>query len=189
MGCSSDSNSDTSKISNKYFALYKSIRRVIRYFEFTHKFSSEYFLISTKSISKFIKLMEKSKVLENLEIEDNDESKQIIKSNESMLKKELNRYDPKKEIPIIYSDYQECNLMIGQNNEDNSFIIVDEEFFNIMENNIDENNKNNNINEKKVILNVDKLYSVMEIKFPSSNQTINFDKIKPGFYKFVKEED
>ena len=140
------------------------------------------YLISIKSIDSFIKLIEKFKILEKIK-ENNDDD--LIKA-ENNLKKESQQYQKVNNI-IIYHSYILCeDLAKKDDDKENEFIIVNKAF-------IDKINTENidNIDEQKVILNMNRNNSKMDILFPISQHSIDIIEKRTGIYKFVinkKEE-
>lgn len=129
------------------------------------------YLIGTKSIPKFVDLIDKyNNILDilndNNEIEDN-------------LKEVLSKYEVGDNI-ILYNSYKKCKEILDNNDQkENEFIIVNEEILSDL--------KCNNFNNKYVEI---KYYNEnKQIKFPSSLKIISFiSKNESFYYKFENEE-
>ena len=135
----------------------------------------QFYLISTKSIPNFIKLIEMSEILENIT---NNDLKSLEKYEEK-LKKLFEKYKLEKDIEI-YNDFIECKDLAGGNNEQtNEFIIVKRGFLSIM--NFEEEEELN----KFVMIKWDKTRKQNEIYFPNEELSLFFEKKKLGIYKFI----
>ena len=111
MGCS-DSNND-------FWKAYE-LMQIIDSDSTLSRNNIPFYLISTKSIPNFIKLIEMSEILENIT---NNDLKSLEKYEEK-LKKLFGKYKLEKDIEI-YNDFIECKDLAGGNNEQtNEFIIV-----------------------------------------------------------------
>ena len=165
---------------NVYFEAYKSFKETFTSIQNKNKLEDIY-LISTKSIDNFIKIIEKLKILEKIKENTND-----LKNIENNLKREFQQYQNINNI-IIYDSFSPCEeLAIKDDDKENEFIIVNKAF-------IDKINTENidNIDEQKVILNMNRNNSKMDILFPISQHSIDIIEKRTGIYKFVinkKEE-
>ena len=160
---------------NQFYNAYESLKSLLLKFEKNKKIEIEGFLISTKSIPNFIKIIEDSKVLKNLNnyIKKNEINDNNIKNSEIQLKHNLCKYNI--ENINIYYDYNSCINLINDK-EKNEFIIVDNLFLQSM-------NINQDINQyKKVVINIDKDNSNMNIEFKEGN--IDFREKMFGFFEF-----
>ena len=90
------------------FSAYKSFENNINHMKELKKFSKDVYLISTKTIPKFISIIKK------------------YYGNERKLKDNFADYELEKNIKV-YSSYKEC-INVVNNKEENEFIIVDKEF-------------------------------------------------------------
>lgn len=121
------------------------------------------YIIPTKYIPKFISLLKKYKVLDDLEKEIDE------------IKNEMFQYDIEKNIKII-SDYTQCLEFMKENKEINDeFIVVDKNFLISM--------KYNDIDNKHVEISLDKEKNIKKIIFPDS-KNINIIEKTFGFFKF-----
>ncbi len=160
---------------NQFYNAYESLKSLLLKFEKNKKIEIEAFLISTKSIPNFIKIIEDSKVLKNLNnyIKKNEINDNNIKNSEIQLKHNLCKYNI--ENINIYYDYNSCINLINDK-EKNEFIIVDNLFLQSM-------NIKQDINQyKKVVIKIDKDNSNMNIKFKEGN--IDFREKMFGFFEF-----
>ena len=132
----------------------------------------EVYLVSTKSIPNFIRLLK-----EQYKSEIKDES-ELLKMEEK-LRDKFKEYVIEKDI-VIYNSFQECSNIINDE-ENNEFIIVDETFF-----------KNLNINEgkyrnKEVKINeINKEEKSIKILFPVSENMISAKEKQKGYFQFCE---
>ena len=151
---------------NNYFKAYESIKKIHQYCKIGN-FRLNLYLISTNSIPKFISLLKKQEMFDDIKIEE----------KENNLKKYLKEYELEKDI-IIYSKFGQCKNFIGKINDDkNEFIIVDEDFLNGM-------GIRNKYNEK-VEVNCDKKNNIMEITFEDTTSKIPFQNKNTIFYRLI----
>ena len=131
------------------------------------------YLIKTKSIPNFIKILKEAFITVKTEEE--------LKEAEKNLEKNLKDNQLEKNVEI-YDSYQSC-LEIIQNKLENEFIIVREDFLNNLE---IEDGK-----DKKVqIIEIDKNNRSMKIKFLASEKIIILEEIKEqrGYFQFSEIE-
>ena len=123
MGCSSSLSHSVKECENipeeivfDFVKAYKSIKsKILLYEQFKNNdISYKAFLISTKTIPKFMEIIEQSQVLEN--IFDLNKSDNNIYEDE--LKKLLKNYKLEENIKIYY-DYNECQKLKNLNEEEN----------------------------------------------------------------------
>ena len=128
------------------------------------------FIVSTHSIQNFIKIIYESKVLENIYNYKRNLCKKLIKEK---------LYNYKIEKNIVVYDYNYCKNILENNNNEikNEFIFVNYEFF--------EDFNIKNIGWDMVVY-IDKIN--MKINFKNNN-SLSFQKIKEGIYKFIKNEE
>ena len=144
----------------KYYHAYKSMIHMKNIEK--NEISFDAFLINTHSIPNFMKLISSS---------NNKNDKKISKNS-------FKNYVLDKKIKLHYL-FEECEYILNNNFEkENTFIIVDKSFFEKI------NLKMNDLNQKKVIINIDKKRSSYSIKFPLSNKSLNFIELKSGIYQF-----
>jgi len=125
------------------------------------------FLINIHSIPNFMKIISSSNV---------DNEKKISKNA-------FENYVLDKKIELYYS-FEECEYILSHNLEkENNFIIVIESFFEKMKLNL------NDLDQKYVIINIDKNNSSYSIKFPLSNKSINFIELVSGIYQFNRNNN
>ena len=196
MGCSSSNKKknpvepETPK--NDFFEAYKSFKEnIILYKKVEYRsVSFKGYLISTKTIPKFIELIKNRNILKHLFKDNNKKDNIIINEDsnivelENSLKEDLKNYVLEKNIEIYY-DYNKCIDLKGKDNEENEFIIVGKEFI----------DKMNAIPEEKkgieIIIDIEKDDNdhkptiERKIKFLQNNSSIGFKEIELGFYKFV----
>ena len=144
---------------------------MIIYIKVSEECTRNVFLISVNSFPEFFKIIKNSKVLDNFG----------NTSLEENLEKDLKNYSKnyQQEEIKFYCSYQECKELALQNNEnENEFIIVDDSFLENI------NYHDNKINHKKVKMYINALNSIMKIKFPISQNEIDFEEKEKGFYKF-----
>ena len=141
------------------FSAYKSIENNINYMNEFREFKKDVYLISTKTIPKFISLIRK------------------YYGNEKKLKKHFADYELEKNIKV-YSNYQEC-INILNNKEENEFIIVDKNFI--------ENMSIRDC--KSVVLKVDEGNSIIIFPVSQYNINIKQIDKEIGVYEFFIKED
>lgn len=137
------------------------------------KKENEIYLISTKSIPIFIKLIEDSKILENK----NSSNDQVIEQLEISLSDlfSRNEYRPEKGIKI-YSKYAVCKDIIYENDDEkNEFIMVKKNFI----------KKIGKTGEKNVLLKLEK--NKNQIYFPDDKLSLDFIYKRKGICKFVDQ--
>ena len=176
-----DNNKETTIIKEehirKIFNAYSSIKDfLIKYIYGKENISIdngiEVYLVSTKSIPNFIRLLK-----EQYKIEIKDES-ELLKMEEK-LRDKFKKYVIEKDI-VIYNSFQDCSKIINDE-ENNEFIIVDETFF-----------KNLNINEgkyrnKEVKINeINKEEKSIKILFPVSEKMIGAKEKQKGYFQFCE---
>ena len=149
------------------YEIYESIKYIDYVIKKQKKITlSDCFLISTKTIPKLIDLIKNSGIFKGHPFVELD-------------KNLLTKYNKEKDIKI-YSDYKICQEIAEKDDEnENEFLIVDNNFLKAME--IKENNNN-------VYLIVDNENSIMKIFFPVSQSEINIKEKNKIFYKFVVEK-
>ena len=184
------------------FKAYQSIKSQIFLYEKNKNNTISYkaFLISTKTIPNFMDLIEESQILKHiLNLKDKNDSNIY----EGKLKGFLKNYNLEKNIKIYY-DYNECEKLIHLNDEDNKqkeneeneeneenkenknkykeneFIIVDEDFIEIM---------NVNPNKKKgmdIIIEIENKSGKIgrRILF-NNNNYLGFKEKEVGIYEFI----
>ena len=153
------SSSKSNKL-GEYYNAYKSMIHMKNIKK--NEISFDAFLINTHSIPNFMKLISSS----------ND------KNDKKISKNSFKNYVLDKKIKLHYL-FEECEYILDNNLEkENTFIIVDKSFFEKL------NLKINALNQKNVIINIDKKSSSYSIKFPLSNKSINFIELTSGIYQF-----
>ena len=132
------------------------------------------YLIKTKSIPNFIKILKEAFKTVKTEEE--------LKEAEKSLEKNLKDNQLEKNVEI-YDSYQSC-LEIIQNKLENEFIIVREDFLNNLEIEDDKN-------KKVQIIERDKNNHSMKIKFLASEKIIILEEIKEqrGYFQFSEIEE
>ena len=171
-GCNID---NTAVAGKKIFLLAsKNVRDLLICIKKAKQISLDVFLISTKSIPKFISLINKYKILENLQ---ND----VIKKLEDDVEKEIFEYEIEKGLEIIY-DLNQINQNIETNNfgerEENEFIIVDKDFLQFMNIGYEE--------KKQVEIFIDNEKKQNKIIFNNSKKDfIKFTEKKNGIYQML----
>ena len=164
---------------NVYFDAYKSFKETFTSIQNKNVFKLEdIYLISTKSIDNFIKIIEKLKILEKIKENTND-----LKNIENNLKREFQQYQNINNI-IIYDSFSPCEeLAIKDDDKENEFIIANKAFIDKL--------STKRINKQNVILNMNRNNSNMEIFFPTSHNKIFIIEKRIGIYKFIikKEEN
>ena len=165
----------------QYFEAYENIKKIIYLIRKNKQLNNEVYLISTKSIPNFIKLIEESKVLDYITNENIDN----LNISENSLKSLFLNYNIERNIKIFH-EYEECRSLTEPSKEEkNEFIIVDDSFIN----NMDMGINNENIKIMKVILYINKDSSIMKIQFPICKKNISIQEIKTGYFKFIEKED
>ena len=159
-------------IAKIYFKSFHNIVNILYSISKSKSVCTEIFLISTKSIPNFIKLINDSKILEKIDFRNSEED---IGNLENDFIKYIINYELEKNIKI-YSDYQVCKFLIDTENE---FIIVGNQFIENMGMDLEITKK------KKVILNINKEKKIMQIKFPASQKILDIKQIKIAFFKFI----
>ena len=150
-----------------YFDAFKDMKSELKYIKENSTINKDVYLIKTKSMPQFIKLIKETDSLNN-----NDKEKE--------LKTKLRDYEKEETIEFI-TDSEEGNKLANSNEEDNEFIIVGDKFIEKMNLNKDED-----ITNKKVNLFTDKELK-KKIRFKSSHQEIFITSDNNnGFYKFIK---
>ena len=141
------------------------MRKNIEYLKDNHNIKIEKYLIKTKSIPNFIRIIKESGILSNMR-------------NKKELMKKLNDYTLETNIEII-SDYEEGKNLLSKE-EDNEFIIVDKKFLEKMKaTNI------SNLDDKKVEVFREK--KDLKVRFIASHEElVIIDDNYYGFYKFIK---
>jgi len=180
MGCSNSCDCDQTDVLNAIFSqLYDLFKQMIINLKDTNEGTlNNIYLISIKSIPKFIKPIEESNILKDLE--EGKENEIIL--NEKKLKKDNQNYQPENNIKI-YADYKICKSISENNNDENEFIIVNTYFLEKM---IEDKDIYKN---KAVNLIFNKKESIMKIKFSISGFTIKIKEKRLGIYEFIKEEN
>ena len=150
-----------------FFDAFKDIKNEFKYIKENSTINKDVYLIKTKSMPQFIKLIKETDSLNN-----NDNEKELI----------IKLRDYKKEETIEFiTDSEEGNKLANSNEEDNEFIIVGDKFIEKM--NL---NQDIDITNKKVNLFTDKELK-LKIRFKSSHQEIFITSDNNnGFYKFIK---
>ena len=166
MGCLSGINGEEITIENNpYYDSFLNMRKNIEYLKDNHNIKIEKYLIKTKSIPNFIRIIKESGILSNMR-------------NKKELMKKLNDYTLETNIEII-SDYEEGKNLLSKE-EDNEFIIVDKKFLEKMKaTNI------SNLDDKKVEVFREK--KDLKVRFIASHEElVIIDDNNYGFYKFIK---
>ena len=166
MGCLSGINGEEITIENNpYYDSFLNMRKNIEYLKENHNIKIEKYLIKTKSIPNFIRIIKESGILSNMR-------------NKKELMKKLNDYTLETNIEII-SDYEEGKNLLSKE-EDNEFIIVDKKFLEKMKaTNI------SNLDDKKVEVFREK--KDLKVRFIASHEElVIIDDNNYGFYKFIK---
>ena len=154
----------------KFYKAFSNIIEIKNWISKTNSGSIDVFLISTKSIPNFLKIVNKFQILFQME-----RKSDIIENKEVDLKENLKNYTLEKDIKI-YFDFQECKNLVDKDNEDNEFIIVDCKFLNSMD--------MRNFLDKKVELKINNKYSIKKIIFSNSEEYLYIIEKKPGIFKF-----
>ena len=166
MGCGSANNASYISMSLDkihFLACCKIFKDFIIHYKKCKSITLSCYIISKTSISGFISLIERYKILDNLEnniyIDDND----------------FYKYEIDKNIKLI-SNFEQCKEFISINkNGNDEFIIVDNKFLKIM--------KIINPNES-VDLYVDNIKNIKQIKF-LDNPPIDIIETKNGIFQFL----
>ena len=163
MGCSCEPKVLELGINEDYFNLYKNIKELINKMKDENQLSLETYLITTKSIPNFIRIINQSKIFDYLD-QQNDE----LYLFEQILEKSLQNCEIDTNIKIL-SNFVECFSLAEQDIEkENEFIIVDDDLF----------LPSINIKNKKYIEieidNTDKNNSKKIIRFNDSDRVIGF---------------
>ena len=172
--------------SKQFFNAYLSIENVLfkKIYPENYKSNEKVYLISTKSILNFIKILNDNNIFEDF----HDrflENKNLNIEKEKKLKEEFKNFSLRQVIPIIYSNYPDCKE-IFEKQENNEFIIVDGDFI-----------RNFKISDTKFkyvnIVNIIKIeeYYLITIKFPITEELIIAkEKVdKAGFFEFIELEE
>ena len=154
----------------KFYKAFSNIIEIKNWISKTNSGSIDVFLISTKSIPNFLKIVNKFQILFQME-----RKSDIIENKEVDLKENLKNYTLEKDIKI-YFDFQECKNLVDKDNEDNEFIIVDCKFLFSMD--------MRNFLDKKVELKINNKYSIKKIIFSNSEEYLYIIEKKPGIFKF-----
>ena len=154
----------------KFYKAFSNIIEIKNWISKTNSGSIDVFLISTKSIPNFLKIVNKFQILFQME-----RKSDIIENKEVDLKENLKNYTLEKDIKI-YFDFQECKNLVDKDNEDNEFIIVDCKFLFSM--------NMRNFLDKKVELKINNKYSIKKIIFSNSEEYLYIIEKKPGIFKF-----
>ncbi len=166
MGCLYGRNGEEITIENNpYYDSFLNMRKNIEYLKENYNIKIEKYLIKTKSIPNFIRIIKESGILSNMR-------------NKKELMKKLNDYTLETNIEII-SDYEEGKNLLSKE-EDNEFIIVDKKFLEKMKaTNI------SNLDDKKVEVFREK--KDLKVRFIASHEElVIIDDNNYGFYKFIK---
>ena len=143
MGCSSTKNAVVEKKDDEpkkeepkldFFKAYKSFKKnIILYKNKENKpVSFKAYLISTKTIPKFLELIKKTEILDNLLVKDKEDYKENnIDTLEKYLKELLKDYKLENNIEIFY-DYNKCVKLKNTNFIENEFIMVGDDFIDNM---------------------------------------------------------
>ena len=142
-------------------------------------FKIDAFLINLNTINKFMEIVKKSNVLDDLS-NNNMENLNSLK----ILENNLSNYTPEKNIEIYY-DYIKCkNIAENERENNNRFIIVDKTFLTKM----DIQNYENKGVKVDVVANEIRNRR-MKVIFNGNNENcICFKEITFGIFSFIKEE-
>ena len=164
----------------KVFSAYSSIKNFLIKYIYGEKIISlpqqiEVFLISTKSIPNFIDILKN-------EFKEKVSNEEELKKVEIKLRESFKEYKIEENV-IIYNSYQQC-LNVMNNENDNEFMIVDENFINMFE-------IKDAIYKKVIIAQLNNYKNSMVIKFPASQNEINAEvkKDKMGYFRFINKID
>lgn len=160
---------DKIEYTKKLFQAYLSIKDMIKWIKQAKTGSIDAYLVSKKSVNKFITKLINSGVLTKI-IEDND----ILEQAEADLKKNLKDYKLEK-IKIL--DCQNIN-----NNNDEEFIIVNEKFIKSIDNNLIRD-----IKKKKVEIKIDNTNKKFYIKINREKQY--FKETNLGIFSFCNKNE
>ena len=174
------------KVSNRkqFFSAYKSIKNIIvNHIYHGNNESLEVYLLNPKTLDHFITTL--GDVFNFFENEDG------LKERETALKKTFEDYSIKDKDIEIYSNYEQCQKVMNNEDEDedeNEFIIVDSNFTIKLE------MKNTEYKAVKITKIEDKNKdkdNCIKIKFPSSGKIMNAleKKDKKGFFKFYEKKE
>ena len=162
-------------IENIYFPAYRIFKGIFISIQNRNDIKLEdIYLISTKSIDSFIKLIEKCKILEIIK----EKKDEYLKIEENNLKRESERYKSVNNI-IIYHSYRQCEDLSKKDDDENEFIIANKAFIEKLS-----TERINNIDAQKVTLNMNRNNSNMNIFFPVSQYNIDIIEKRTGIYKF-----
>ena len=186
MGCANDGecpcpwscyDNNPPVIENDFFPVYTAFKEAFNSIQKDVIKQEKIYLISTQSIDQFIKIINNSKILELIKEKKDDK----IKNEENNLRRKKTEFKKINNIKI-YDSYKEC-ADLAQKDDDvkNEFIIANKTF--IEKINIE---KIDNIDEKYVLLNIDRNNSKMDIDFPVSHKNVNIIEKRTGIYKFVE---
>ena len=168
MGCDCGAISDPEC---HFFDAYESNKNTTNHIKSNSFFEDKLYLIQTKTIPNFTKLIEESRV--------------EYKNKEKELKNKLNEYELEYGIKII-CDYAVAENLVNLNDDkekENQFIIVDETFIKIMKLNYLDNIEN----MKVKITNVGN--EQLKVTFLSSHKELYINDVEGnGIYKFIKKE-
>ena len=146
---------------NSYYNAFLNMQKNIDLIKAKSFNKEEKILVKTKSIESFITIIKESGILS-----DNEKKGELMKK--------LKDYELENNIEII-SDSQEANNMISTR-VDNEFIIVDEKFFEFM---------NQNINKPTIEIFFDD-NNKLKVRFlVSHDEFFIIDENNDGFYKFI----
>ena len=152
---------------NKYENFYEAYKTMIHIKDINkEKVTLDAFLINIHSIPNFMKIISSSNA-----------------DKEKISKNAFENYVLDKKIKLHYS-FEECEYIFSHDLEkENIFIIVVKSFFEKMNLNL------NDLDQKYVIINIDKNKSSYSIKFPLSNKSVNFIELKSGIYQFNRNNN
>lgn len=170
MGCSISENSmnNTAFLNRKLFIdISRVFQEQIRNMKVPVSCILSAYLIPTNSLPIFLSLIKKYKILDDLE-KNPDEIVDIYST------KEFPEFESNKDLKIINS-FSQCKNFIKENN--NEFIIVNDNFIKYM--------KINNSENQKVLVCIDNEKKVKELKFNESNnsQNIILEEKSTGIFK------
>ena len=180
----------------RYYSAYLSIKNILKEI-YEHKdkdiSSKKLYLIVKKSIGRYIDILTKYKVFDNLKKEKEKESektekeKELEKELKKNLETEFEKYDSSTDIAEIYSNYKDCKDKIN-NDHDNKFVIVDEEF--IKQFRIGDS-KYKDVKIKEIVEDSENKTISLKITFPIPKKVIKAQEIKGnnGIFKFIENED
>lgn len=154
-----------------FFNAYLSIKDKLNWVKQTKIGSTDAYLISKKSVEKFMNILINSGVLKKI-----CQNNILLEEEEKKLITELEKYNLEKNIKIL-------TLENIKNRDDNEFIVVDDKFIESMQINT---NKDDYLNKKVEII-IDNINSYFRIKINHKN--IFFNKVNYGFYRFCSKEE